>query len=126
MIYGVGTDIVEVARIRRVWSEYGVRFARRILGPNELVRFESTKDPVRFLALRFAAKEATSKALGTGFRRGVSPRRIEVVNDAAGKPDLQCHGAVAALFEEFRIAGSHISLSDERDYAIAFVVLETA
>lgn len=126
MIFGVGTDLVEVARVARVWGDYGRRFAQRVLGPNELVRLESTKDPVRFLALRFAAKEAAAKALGTGFRRGVSPRLIEVVNDAAGKPDLQCHGAVSALLAEYCITGSHVSLSDERAYAIAVVVLETA
>ena len=85
-----------------------------------------TKRPVRFLAMRFAAKEATSKAFGTGFKQGVAPRQIEVTHNAAGKPSLVFSGQVKKLAVENRIVASHVSLTDEDDFAVAYVIIETS
>ena len=124
MIYGIGVDIVEVIRIRKAYERWGQRFADKILGPTELQHFASSKTPVRFLAMRFAAKEATSKALGTGFKQGVSPRQIEVQHNRAGKPSLVFSDYVAELVQRERVTASFISMADESDYAIAYAVLE--
>lgn len=125
MIYGIGVDIVEVIRIQRAYERWGQRFADKILGPTELAQFTTSKTPVRFLSMRFAAKEAASKALGTGFRQGVSPRQIEVQHNRAGKPSLVFSEYVAVLTERENITGSYVSMADERDYAIAYALLET-
>ena len=90
----------------------------------EMGYFASSKTPVRFLAMRFAAKEATSKALGTGFKQGVSPRQIEVQHNRAGKPLLVFSEHVAELIQRENVTASFVSMADERDYAIAYVVLE--
>lgn len=124
MIKGLGIDIVKTARIREVYARFGRKFARRILAEDELPRFDQTRKPVSFLAMRFAAKEAASKALGTGFRQGVSPRQIEVVHNAAGKPSLRLHGAAAEHARLLAATASHVSLTDEAEYAAAVVVLE--
>ena len=125
MITGLGVDIVQTARVASVYQRYGRKFARRVLSSDELKGFDETAYPVRFLALRFAAKEATSKALGTGFRQGVTLRLIEVTHNAAGKPSLRLHAAVAELAARQGVNGMHVSLTDERDYAVAVVVLES-
>ncbi len=124
MIRGLGIDIVKTERVREVYTRYGRKFARRILAGGELARFDESRRPVSFLAMRFAAKEAASKALGTGFRQGVGPRLIEVTHDAAGKPSLLLHGAAAAHAARLEVTHSHISLTDEAEYAAAVVVLE--
>ena len=124
MIYGIGVDIVEIVRIRRAYERWGQRFADKILGPMELEHFTSSKTPVRFLAMRFAAKEAASKALGTGFKQGVSPRQIEVQHNRAGKPSLVFSEHVAELVQREKVTASFVSMADERDYAIAYAVLE--
>lgn len=125
MIVGLGIDIVKVERVAAVFQRYGTRFARRVLAPGEFARFGDSSNPVRYLALRFAAKEATSKALGTGFRQGVSLRQIEVWHNAAGKPHLQLHGTAAELAALQGVTGMHVSLTDEQEYAAAVVVFET-
>lgn len=125
MISGLGIDIVQVGRVARIHAQYGRKFARRVLAERELLAFDATGNPVRFLALRFAAKEAVAKALGTGFRQGVALRLIEVVNNAAGKPSLCFHGAVQALVARQNVVATHISLTDEQEYAAAVVVFET-
>lgn len=124
MIRGLGIDIVKTERIREVYGRYGRKFARRILAEEELLRFDQSRKPVSFLAMRFAAKEAGSKALGTGFRQGVSPRQIEVTHNAAGKPSLLLHGAAAEHARQLAVTASHVSLTDEAEYAAAVVVLE--
>jgi holo-[acyl-carrier protein] synthase len=124
VIYGIGVDIVEVVRIRRAHERWGIRFAEKILGPIELLQYARTRRPVRFLAMRFAAKEAASKAFGTGFKQGVSPRQIEVHHNAAGKPSLVFLGHVAELARREDIGSSFVSMADETDYAIAYAVLE--
>lgn len=123
MIYGIGTDIVEVARVQSAWERHGERFARRILTPAEYTAFGGAKLPVYYLAKRFAAKEATVKALGTGFRGGIRLADIGVVHNAAGKPDLVCTGHAQRLMQRLNIGASHLSLADEREYAVAFVIL---
>ena len=122
MIIGIGTDIVEIERIRGVLSRKGESFVKRILTPAEQMQFESKKDQSRFLAKRFAAKEAAAKALGTGFRQGVSWQDFEVLNDELGRPQLFSSGKAEQLLQEKNAKVSHISISDERHYTIAFVV----
>ncbi len=126
MITGIGIDIVQVNRVESVYERFGFKFARRVLAPDELTAFSRSSSPVHFLAMRFAAKEATSKALGTGFRQGVSLRLIEVLHNAAGKPSLRLHGEVAAHADRQNVVATHVSLTDERDYAAAVVVFESA
>ena len=124
MIYGIGTDIVSVERVGAVFERYGERFARRILSDAELLDMARAPSAVRFLAKRFAAKEAFSKAIGTGIRRPVTWRFIAVGHDSLGKPLIDPHPLLAALMDERGIAAHHISITDERDVAVAFVVLE--
>lgn len=126
MIFGLGVDIAEVQRFDQAYARFGERFPRRILAAEELVEFARSKRPARYLAMRFAAKEATSKALGTGFRQGVAPRQIRVVHAPSGKPSIAVSGMAATLFEQHGIVGSHVSLTDDGGLAVAVVVLETA
>ncbi len=125
MIFGIGTDIVRVARMQQDLDRYGDRFAERILTANELKEFHDNAGKANFLARRFAAKEAAVKALGTGFSNGVLLHDIEVTHDAQGKPLLQFHGRARELLQEKSIVVAHISLADEQDHAVAFVTLET-
>lgn len=118
--------MAQISRIDNAYQRWGRRFASKILGLSELEDLKHTKQPVRFLAMRFAAKEATSKAFGTGFKQGVAPRQIEVTHNRAGKPSLVFSGQVEKLALENRITASHVSLTDEADFAVAYVVLETA
>lgn len=124
MIYGVGTDIVEISRVEQNLAKHGERFAERILTDVEMSRFTQHVKPAQFLAKRFAAKEAAAKAFGTGFRDGLSLHHIGVVNDEKGRPTLEFSGKAAELLEKFNINRSHLSLSDEPNYAIAFVIME--
>ena len=124
MIHGIGSDIVEYARIESMWTRYGLRFARRILGERELPGFESNPDPARLLAKRFAAKEAFAKAVGSGLRDPVSLRRIGITHDALGKPVLQFDEVLRTHLARLGITGHHLSISDERSMIVAFVVLE--
>ncbi len=123
MIFGVGTDIVRVARIAGSLERHGARFAERILTEAELAEFAQAARPAPFLAKRFAAKEAAAKALGTGFSGGLSLRHIGVVHDARGRPGLVFTGEAARLAEALGIGEMHLSLSDEQEFAIAFVTL---
>ena len=125
MIYGIGVDLAQISRIDKAYARFGQRFAERILGKTELNDFANTKRPVRFLAMRFAAKEAASKAFGTGFKQGIAPRQIEVQHNRAGKPSLVFSGQAAKLASENTITASHVSLTDEDDFAVAYVILET-
>ena len=124
MIYGIGIDVVEPHRIERLLKEYGERFARRVLTAQELVGFQKTKRPVLFLANRFAAKEAFSKAMGTGFRYPVTLQCISVVQNRLGKPSLEFHPNLAALMQREGIVSHHLTISDEKSLACACVVLE--
>jgi len=125
MIFGVGTDIVQVARMRKNIAQYGEKFAERILTESELQEFRQQINQANFLAKRFAAKEATAKAMGTGFSNGLSFHHISVTHDAGGKPMLEFNGYALEFIKQKRINAVHISLADEQDYAVAFVTLGT-
>lgn len=125
MIYGIGIDVVQPQRIARLLEKYGERFVRRVLTPLERPRYERTKQPVFFLANRFAAKEAFSKAMGTGFRYPVTLQCISVVQNSAGKPGLAFNEPLMKLVNSRGINGHHLTISDESNLACACVVLET-
>lgn len=124
-IVGLGTDIAEIERVEKALARTGEAFARRILTEQEMLTFASLKQPGRFLAKRFAAKEAASKALGTGIADGVSFQDFTIGNDALGKPNLSLSGRAATLAAQLGVVHIHLSLSDERHYAVATVILET-
>ncbi|KPQ26089.1 MULTISPECIES: holo-ACP synthase [unclassified Halomonas] len=124
MIVGIGSDIARVERFARALQRHGPRFALRILGPDEHAVWQQKSQPTAFLAKRFAAKEAFVKALGLGLRHGLQWRDIQVHNDELGKPFLELHGTAAEKAAVAGVTTMHITLSDEDDYAIAFVVLE--
>jgi holo-[acyl-carrier protein] synthase len=125
MIYGIGIDVVEPQRIERLRDKYGERFARRVLTPLEWPGYLRTARPVLFLANRFAAKEAFSKAMGTGFRYPVTLQCISVVQNAAGKPSLEFHPNLEGLISSRGIVRHHLTISDERALACACVVIES-
>ncbi len=122
-IFGIGTDIVEVERIRENLERFGDRFAGRILTDAEFDEFCRNARPPHFLARRFAVKEAVAKAFGTGFRDGLRLRDIELRHNEFGRPELGYTGAALTFCREFAISSSHVSVSDERHYAVAFVTL---
>ena len=126
MLSGIGVDIIEISRIEHIQKRFGERFSKRILTENELHQYDLRGQNVRFLASRFAAKEAVSKALGTGIAKGISFQSIEIINDTYGKPELVFHGAAKALILGRNITGSLVSLSDEKKYVVAMVVLESS
>lgn len=124
MIRGVGVDIVKVDRIEQAVERWGYRFLKRIFTAAEIERCQQRARPAQCLALRFAAKEAFAKALGLGMRKGLRWRDIEVVHDHLGKPDLLLHNQAQRLLEAVEASRTWLSLSDERESALAVVVLE--
>jgi holo-[acyl-carrier protein] synthase len=126
VIFGIGVDIVEVPRVKRLLERYGERFAARTLAPAEWDGFRTSVQPALYLAGRFAAKEAFSKAMGTGLRHPVSLTRIGVTHDALGKPRLQLHPDLELLLAQRGVIARHVTLSHEHSVACAFVVLEGA
>ncbi len=124
MIFGIGTDIISVARIEAAVQRHGDAFAKRILSKHEYLELSSQAHPARFLAKRFAAKEAFAKATGHGLRHPVSLQRITVSHDELGKPIFVFDEALAEHLTSLGIARHHLSLSDEKDTAVAFVILE--
>ena len=125
MIFGIGTDIVRVARMHKNIERYGEKFAERILTSAEMEEYRCEARPAHFLAKRFAAKEAAAKAMGTGFRDGLHFHHIGVGHDAAGKPRLEFTDEAAAFVQAHGITNVHVSLADEEDHAVAFVTLAT-
>ncbi|WP_457445501.1 holo-ACP synthase [Roseateles sp. P5_E4] len=130
MIYGIGTDVCDIRRIRATLARRGERFAEKVLGPHELTVFRERRAKVdargeAYLATRFAAKEAFSKAIGMGMRMPMTWRAMEVVKAPSGKPEIALHGALADWFAA-RGLRAHVTVSDEQDYAVAFVVVERA
>ena len=115
---------MRISRIAAAIDRHGLRFAERILGDDEIQEYAASRQQARFTAKHFAAKEALLKALGTGLRMGIQWRHMQVHNDARGKPFLICTGRVQELFDERGIATSFLSISDEDEYAAAFVTLE--
>jgi holo-[acyl-carrier protein] synthase len=125
MIYGIGVDLVKVARIERVVTRYGDRFLDRVFTEREIAYCRGKAWAVSALALRFAAKEAFSKALGVGLRKGgIRWREVEVVPNPMGKPEIFVSGRAAALCETAGIANMHLTLTDEDHQALAVVILE--
>ena len=124
MIYGIGTDIVEVARLEASITQFGDDFAKRILAESEFASYEKSAIKPRFLAKRFAAKEAFSKALGTGLRAPATFQNIAVGHNDLGKPMLILAAELQAFLLSKNITQMHISISDEKNLAAAFVVLE--
>ncbi|MCX7961175.1 MAG: holo-ACP synthase [Burkholderiales bacterium] len=124
MIYGVGTDVVEIARIERALARFGERFAQRILCPPELSRFRAHRQPAAYLAKRFAAKEAFTKALGTGIRAPANWHGLWVSNHRSGRPVLEYSEPLAALLRARGIVRAHLTITDERAIACATVILE--
>jgi holo-[acyl-carrier protein] synthase len=124
VIVGIGTDLVEIVRVERALERHGDRFARKILVESEYVRFAAHRKPAAYLAKRFAAKEAFSKAMGTGIRAPVNWQNLGVVNHSSGRPYFELSEALAELVRRRGIRSVHVSLTDERGMAAAFVVLE--
>ena len=125
MIFGIGTDIVEVSRIEASIAQFGDDFARRILADSEFSSYQQSHIKPRFLAKRFAAKEAFSKALGTGLRAPATFQNIAVSHDDLGKPILVLAAELQSMLTGRKITQTHISISDEKNLAAAFVILET-
>ncbi len=124
MIHGIGTDLLDAERIRHGLARFGEHYAERILAPAEHAGYYASADPALFLAKCFAAKEAFAKATGTGLRAPVSLRNIAVLRDAHGKPLIDCAPELAEWLAARRITAHHVSLSDEGNFVLAFVVLE--
>ena len=124
MIYGIGTDVVEVKRIREVLNKYGIALAKKILTSQELLTYKRIEGKENFLAKRFAAKEAFAKALGTGMRFPVNFKSIEVFHDSLGKPKIKTIPKLTSLVKSHNIKHCHLSISDEKNIAVAFVILE--
>jgi holo-[acyl-carrier protein] synthase len=124
MIFGIGTDIVTVARIAAAIERHGAAFASRILSDWELAEYATQAHPARFLSKRFAAKEAFAKATGYGLRYPVSLRRITVTHDELGKPTFQFDEELSTFLSGMGVVRHHLSISDEHETVVAFVVLE--
>ena len=124
MIRGIGVDIVEITRIAKLLDRWGDRFVRKILSEEELAVFGDRGRDASFLSRQFAAKEAASKALGTGMKDGVHFRDISVLRDQEGCPFIQFSEASGHIIKERSFGQFHVSISDEREYAIAYVVAE--
>jgi holo-[acyl-carrier protein] synthase len=126
MIFGIGTDIVELSRVQGIYERYGEHFARRILMDEELELFRRSKNPVRFLAMRFAGKEATVKAMGTGFAHGVWLRDVGVLNNDWGRPVIVWSERGSRVCARLGIGSGHLSLTDDAGLVLAFAVVERA
>jgi len=125
-IFGIGTDIVNIKRLEKSLKKNGSEFKRKIFSKNEIIYCEKKKNPIPFYAKRFAAKEALSKALGTGIRKGIDFKSIEILNDNLGKPSISLKGG-AANFLKKKIKGKkysiYLSLSDDIPWAQATVII---
>lgn len=129
MIFGIGTDLIEIERIRGAEARHGDRFAERILGARELERWRSRRARsevrgIRYLATRFAAKEAISKALGLGMRMPMTWRAVEIVNDASGRPVPVIASDDLQRYADARRLRLHVSVTDENGYAMAYAIAE--
>ncbi len=124
MIIGIGCDLVQVCRVKKILNRQGYRFSERILTRVEIDSLEQTRYPEKFLAKRYAAKEAAAKALGTGIAEGVSFQDFQIEHDELGAPQLLVTGCAAKLADQKNIKRWHISITDEKKYAIAMVIAE--
>lgn len=123
MIFGIGTDILQLARMERTWERFGESFSARLLLPEESELFARAKNPVRFLAMRFAAKEAVVKAMGTGFANGMWIRDVGSVPDGLGQPQVVFSARGRAVCERLGVGAGFLSLTDEAGLVIAVAVL---
>ena len=123
MIYGIGTDLLRIDRVERVYKRFGDRFARRVLMDSEQREFAATRAPARFLAMRFAAKEAIVKALGTGFRHGMWVRDSGVRHDPLGRPEIIFSPRGKAVCAAAGVSGGYLSLTDEAGLVVATAIL---
>lgn len=125
MIFGVGTDIVDIERVKRSMERHGDKFAERILAPAELEIYQAVNNKINYLAKRFAAKEAVSKALGTGMRNGIDFVQLIITNDDIGKPTVNLVGKAQTWSKQNKITKIHLSISDEKKQAVAFAIAES-
>ncbi len=123
MIFGIGTDILQLERIAAVHQRFGERFPERLLMPEELALFAESRRPVRFLAMRFAAKEAIVKAMGTGFAHGVWIRDVGFMANAWGRPEVRFSARGRAVADALGVGEGHLSLTDEAGLVVAVAVL---
>ena len=121
MIYGIGTDIVLISRIKNTEA-----FAKKILSNKEFILWKDYLPGKQktFLAKQFAGKEAIAKALGTGFQNGIFPKDIEILRNDEGKPYISAQGSLKNVFTDLEITRSHVSIADETDYVVAFAIIE--
>ncbi len=126
MIFGVGTDVLEIRRVEAIYQRFGSRFAQRVLMPDELRLFNLSKRPVRFLAMHFAAKEAVVKALGTGFANGLWVRDTGIIANSLGKPEIIFSDRGKVVCQRLGVGKGYVSLSDEAGLIVAMAVLERA
>lgn len=126
MIFGVGTDVVELSRIEAILARFGEHFVRRILMDEEIALYRRSKQPVRFLAMRFAGKEATVKAMGTGFAHGVWLRDVGILNNSWGRPIVTWSERGRRVCDRLGIGAGHVTLTDDAGLVIAFAVVESA
>ncbi len=126
MIFGVGTDVLEIRRVEAIYQRFGSRFAQRVLMPDELRLFNLSKRPVRFLAMHFAAKEAVVKALGTGFANGLWVRDTGIIANSLGQPEIIFSDRGKVVCQRLGVGKGYVSLSDEAGLIVAMAVLERA
>ena len=126
MIFGIGVDVLEAARVGRVHERFGEHFVSRLLMPAEREQMTRTRRPERFLAMRFAAKEAIVKAMGTGFAHGIWIRDVGIVQNAWGRPEVVYSARGDAVRRELGIGDGHVTLTDEAGLIVAVAVLERA
>ncbi len=123
MIYGIGVDVLQVERVERVYHKHGERFLGHLLMPEERAQFERTQRPVRFVAMRFAAKEAIVKGMGTGFAHGVWIRDVGIVQNPFGKPEVVYSARGAKVRDALGIGEGHVTLTDEAGLVVAVAIL---
>jgi holo-[acyl-carrier protein] synthase len=126
MIFGIGVDVLEAARIKKVYDKYGDHFVQRLLLPEERAQLTRTRRTERFLAMRFAAKEAIVKAMGTGFAHGMWIRDVGVVQNAWGRPEVVYSARGEKMRRKLGIGSGHVTLTDEAGLIVAVAVLESA
>jgi holo-[acyl-carrier protein] synthase len=126
MIYGIGVDVLQLARIERCYQRFGEHFVERLLMPAERAQLARTRRPERFLAMRFAAKEAVVKAMGTGFAHGVWIRDIGIVQDKWGKPEIVYSARGERVRRRLGVGAGHVTLTDEAGLIVAVAVLSVA
>lgn len=123
MIFGIGTDVVQLSRVDSTWQRFGMHFVNRLLLDEERTLFEQSKRPVRFLAMRFAAKEAVVKAMGTGFANGMWVRDVGTVPNRLGQPQVIYSERGRAMCDRLGVGEGHLTLTDEAGLVVAVAVL---